>query len=163
MPEGRWKAFAAAALVLALDRFTKHLIEAHLSIFDTIKVIPGLFDIVHSQNRGAAFGMFDGPASGWRAQALPALTAAAVVLVSIALWRFRRLDKWLMWGLALILGGAAGNLFDRLAWGRVTDFLLFYIGPFQWPAFNVADSSIVIGSGLVALDALRSKPKPHVS
>ncbi len=163
MPEGRRKAFLAAAGVFALDRFTKHLIEAHVSFFDTIKVVPGFFDIVHSQNRGAAFGMFDGPVSGWRAQALPALTAAAVVLVSIALWRSRRLEKWLMWGLTLILGGAAGNLFDRLAWGRVTDFLLFYIGQYQWPAFNVADSAIVIGSGLVAVDALRTKPKPHVS
>ena len=62
-----------------------------------------------------------------------------------------------LWGLALILGGAAGNVFDRLVWGQVTDFLEFYAGPYHWPTFNVADSAIVTGSGLFLLDTLRTK------
>ena len=163
MPDARWKQFGAAGAILALDRTTKWIVETRVSFFDTHKVIPGLFEIVHSQNRGAAFGMFDGSQAGWSGWALLVLTAAAVVAVSIILARNRGLEKWLKWGLTLILGGAAGNLFDRLAFGRVTDFLLVYIGQYQWPAFNVADSALVIGSGLVALDALRSTRRPRVS
>jgi signal peptidase II len=163
VPDPRGRAFAAAGAVVALDRITKHLVESRVSFFDSVHVIPGCFDIVHSTNRGAAFGLFNDAASGWRAGVLPLLSALAVITISVVLWKGRRLEKWLMLGLALILGGAAGNLFDRLAWGRVTDFLLFYIGQYQWPAFNVADSAIVIGSGLIALDALNPKRKPDVS
>jgi signal peptidase II len=148
--------------VFLLDRLTKYLVETRVSFFGTHRVIPGFFEIVHSQNRGAAFGLFGGVGGGWRSQALVLLTAAAVAAVTLVLWRSARLEKRLAWGLALILGGAAGNLFDRLAWGRVTDFLLFYLGPYQWPAFNVADSAIVIGSGLVAWDALHARRKAHV-
>jgi signal peptidase II len=75
------------------------------------------------------------------------------------LWRPDRLDRVSRWGFALILGGAAGNVVDRILWGRVTDFLLFYIRDYQWPAFNVADSAIVVGSSLLALALLRPKPQ----
>ena len=81
----------------------------------------------------------------------------AVALVSVMLWNAQRLGGFSRWGLALILGGAAGNVFDRVVWGRVTDFLLFYIGKYQWPAFNVADSAIVVGSGLLLIDLLRPR------
>jgi signal peptidase II len=77
--------------------------------------------------------------------------------LSALLWSPRRLDRRSLWGFSLILGGAAGNVFDRIAWGRVTDFLLVYIGRYQWPTFNVADSAIVIGCGLLLLDLLRPK------
>jgi len=87
-----------------------------------------------------------------------------VVAIGIILWNARRMDGRAVAGLALILGGAAGNEIDRVAAGRVTDFLLFYAGPYQWPAFNVADSSIVIGCGLLLLDMLRAKRRaPNVS
>jgi len=75
------------------------------------------------------------------------------------LWRPDRLDRMSRWGFALILGGAAGNVVDRILWGRVTDFLLFYFRDYQYPAFNVADSAIVVGSGLLALALLRPKPQ----
>jgi signal peptidase II len=71
------------------------------------------------------------------------------------LWRAKRLDALLCWAFGLILAGAVGNLFDRVVSGRVTDFLLFYIGRHQWPAFNVADSAIVIGCGLLIVDQWR--------
>ena len=86
-----------------------------------------------------------------------AASLAAVVLVAAMLWSAQRLDRYSLWGFALILGGAAGNVFDRIVWGRVTDFLDFYIGDYHWPTFNVADSAIVIGSGLLLLDLLRPK------
>ena len=163
MVDRRWKAYGVAAAVFTLDRLTKRIVENRFSFFDSYKVIPGFFEIVHTENRGVAFGMLSGAAPGWPSVLLSVLTAAAVVAVSAVLWKARRLDQRALWGLALILGGAAGNVADRLAWGRVTDFLLFYIGQYQWPTFNLADSAIVIGSGLVALDALRPNRQTNVS
>ena len=83
--------------------------------------------------------------------------AAAVIWVSVMLWRAKRPDALLCWAFGLILAGAVGNLFDRVVSGRVTDFLLFYIGQHQWPSFNVADSAIVIGCGLLIVDQWRGK------
>jgi signal peptidase II len=155
----RLRAFGAGALVFALDRLTKRLVEARLTFLDTCRVIPGFFDIVRSENRGVAFGLFNDSTFAWRTTLLVLLSLAAVIGVSIVLWRPDRLDKLSRWGFALILGGAAGNVVDRILWGRVTDFLLFYIREYQWPAFNVADSAIVMGSGLLALSLLRPKPQ----
>jgi signal peptidase II len=157
MADLRTKACGAAALVFALDRLTKWIIETRLSFFDTYKVIPGFFDIVRSQNQGVAFGIFNDSVSEWRTTLLVVASMAAVVAVSVMLWNARRMDRWSIWGFALILGGAAGNVFDRIVWGRVTDFLLLYAGNFQWPTFNLADSAIVAGSGLLLIDLLRSK------
>jgi signal peptidase II len=155
----RVRAFGAGAAVLALDRLTKWFIETRMSFLDTYRVIPGFFDIVRSENRGVAFGLFNDSTSEWRTTVLVLLATAAVIGVSIVLWRPDRLDHISRWGFALILGGAAGNVVDRILWGRVTDFLLFYIRDYQWPAFNVADSAIVVGSGLLALALLRPKPQ----
>ena len=153
----RVKAYSLAALIFALDRLTKWLVETHVSAMDTVQVIPGLFDIVNSQNRGVAFGMFNDSTSQWRTTALIVLSAAAVLFISGMLWRPEKLDRWSFWGLTLVLGGAAGNVFDRLVWGRVTDFLDFYVRDHHWHTFNIADSAIVVGSGLLILDMLRPK------
>src|SRR5215475_1131648 len=118
----RVKAYATAAAVLLLDRLTKWLIETRVGPFDTYKVIPGFFDIVHSQNRGVAFGLFNDATSEWRTTLLSVFSLAAVVAVGIMLWHPERLDRRSMWGFVLVLGGAAGNVFDRLVFGRVTDF-----------------------------------------
>lgn len=157
MDDGRVKAFTAAAAVFALDRLTKYVVERSVSLADSYGIIPGFFAIVRSQNRGVAFGIFNDSTSEWRTWFLIALSIAAVIGVIVALCRIRHLDRTATWAFALILGGAAGNLFDRIAWGQVTDFLLFYIGQYQWPAFNVADSAIVIGCGLLLIDQLRPK------
>jgi signal peptidase II len=157
MADVRLKAYSAAAAVFALDWLTKRIIESRVSFVDTYRVIPGFFDIVHSQNRGVAFGILNDNTSEWRTTVLVVLSLVAVALVSVMLWNPRRLERFSWWGLILILGGAAGNVFDRIVWGRVTDFLLFYIGEYQWPAFNVADSAIVIGSGLLLVDMFRPK------
>jgi signal peptidase II len=157
MADLRAKAYGLAALVLAADRLTKWIVETRVSAMDTIRVIPGFFDIVHSQNRGVAFGMFNDSTNEWRTTALIVLSCAAVVFISVMLWRPEKLDRWSRLGLSLILGGAAGNVFDRILWGRVTDFLEFYVGEYHWPTFNLADSAIVIGSGLLILEMLRPK------
>jgi signal peptidase II len=153
----RLKAYAIALAVVALDRVTKWIIETYVSAMDTYHVIPGFFDIVHSENRGVAFGIFNDSTSEWRTTLLIVLSLAAVVFVSSMLWRPDRLDRFSLWGLTLILGGAAGNVFDRIMWGRVTDFLDFYIGTYHWHTFNIADSAIVVGSALLLLDLLRPK------
>jgi signal peptidase II len=157
MADLRVKAYGLAAAIFALDRATKWIIEQRVSFFDTYKVIPGFFDIVRSTNRGVAFGIFNDSTSEWRTKLLVLASMAAVVLVTVMLWNARRLDRWSIWGFSLILGGAAGNVFDRMVWGRVTDFLLLYVGEYQWPTFNVADSAIMVGSCLLLVDLLRSK------
>ena len=157
MVDARVKAYGTAALIFALDWATKRMIEARVSFFDTFKVIPGFFDIVRSENRGVAFGIFNGQGPEWRTTLLVVASLVAVVVISVILWGAKRLDRYSLWGFALILGGAAGNVSDRMLHGRVTDFLLLYAGDYQWPAFNVADSAIVIGSGLLILDMLRNR------
>src|SRR5947199_6834642 len=109
MVDIRLKAYIAAAAVFALDRLTKWIIETRVSAMDTYRVIPGFFDIVRSENRGVAFGIFNDSTSEWRTTLLIVLSLAAVVFVSAMLWRPERLDRSSFWGLALILGGAAGN------------------------------------------------------
>jgi signal peptidase II len=153
----RLKAYGTGIAVLVLDRMSKWVIETHMSFVDPVKVIPGFFDIVRSENSGVAFGLFSDSTSEWRTLALVLVSLAAVIGVSILLWRPERLDRLSRWGFALILGGAAGNVVDRILYGRVTDFLLLYVRDYQWPAFNVADSAIVIGSVLLALGLIRPK------
>ena len=159
----RLKAYGAAAAVFALDRLAKWMVETRVSFADTYTVIPGFFDIVRAQNRGVAFGLFNESTFQWRTTLLVLVSVAAVVVVSAVIWKARRLDPLSLWGFALVLGGAGGNLFDRILSGRVTDFLDFYIRDYHWPAFNVADSALVVGCGLLLLDMLRpQRQAPNV-
>jgi len=153
----RMKAYGAAAAVFALDRLTKWLIESRVSDTDVHRVIPGVFEIIRSENRGVAFGIFNDSTFEWRTALLVLVSAIAVVAVSIILWNPQRLDRASLWALTLVLGGAAGNVFDRLLYGRVTDFLQVYLGSYPWPTFNVADSAIVIGS--IVLLVAQMKPR----
>ena len=157
MSDFRLKFYGLSAGVFALDRLTKWVIESRVSNVDILPVVPGFFDIIHAQNRGVAFSMFSDAPSEWRSLLLVAISLLAVVIVARILWGADRLDRLSALGFALILGGAAGNVFDRLAWGQVTDFLDFYVGQYHWPTFNVADSAIVIGSGLLLVELLRPK------
>src|SRR5437763_6197988 len=120
MADLRLKAFGTAAAVFVLDRLTKWIIESRLSFFDTHKVIPGFFDIVRSENRGVAFGIFNDSTSEWRSILLVALSLAAVAGVGFALRKAHQMDGVSLWAFSLILGGAAGNVFDRMLHGRVT-------------------------------------------
>jgi signal peptidase II len=163
MPEPRAHrrpAYAIALAIFAFDRLTKWLIETQVSLTETYRVIPGFFSIVHAKNPGAAFGIFADSSTEVRTFFLVLVSLAALVYVAVTLWRSPSLDRRTMWGLALIMGGAMGNIFDRIVFGTVTDFLLLYIGQYEWPAFNVADSAITIGAGLVALELLTARKEP---
>jgi signal peptidase II len=116
MVDLRVKAYGTAAAILALDRLTKWWIERHVTFLDDWRIIPGFFDIIHSQNRGVAFGLFNDSTSQWRTTLLIVGAAVAVVVVSALLWKPERLDTASRWGFALILGGAAGNVLDRILW-----------------------------------------------
>src|ERR1035437_10001463 len=113
MIDARLKAYGTAALVLALDRLSKWIVESNVSSMDTVAVIPGLFNIVRSENRGMAFGIMNDSTSDWPTTLLIVLSAAAVVFVAAMLWNGQRLDRYSFWGLPLIMGRAAGNGFDR--------------------------------------------------
>ena len=146
--------FLIALLVVFFDRLTKWLVAKDISLHDSIQIIPGFFRITHVENRGAAFGLFADSPGEWKVGMLVAFSVVALVVVSTLLWRNSHTMTTTGIGLSLILGGAIGNLWDRLLNGRVVDFLLFYIGQYQWPAFNVADSAIVVGAGLLVFEIL---------
>ena len=150
-----------AAAVLLLDRLTKLIVERRVPLHESISIIPGFFKLTHIENRGAAFGLFADSPSEWKIAILVLFSVIALVVVSFLLWKNSHVMSTTSIGLALILGGAIGNLWDRLAAGHVTDFLLFYIGQYEWPAFNVADSSIVIGAALLVMEILFSKSPAH--
>ena len=149
--------FLIAVLVIALDRVTKLMIARRLSLHDSIPVIPGFFRIIHTENRGAAFGLFADSPSEWKVVLLIVFSVVALLIVSALLWKNSHRLSSTGIGLSLILGGAIGNLWDRVVSGRVVDFLFFYIGQYQWPAFNMADSAIVVGAGLLVFEILFTK------
>lgn len=157
-------AFTIAALVFALDRATKLWIESTVSVWDSYHVIPGFFDIVHAKNKGAAFGIFSEAEHPLRTAMLIGVSLVVLVFVSyVLLWPGRGgfpASRVTTIGLALVLGGALGNIYDRAVHGEVTDFLEFYSGAWRFAAFNVADSAISVGAGLLILDMWRTrKPK----
>jgi signal peptidase II len=157
----RWTHILIALGVFVLDQLTKAAIAASIPLQDFYTVIPGFFRLTHVQNTGAAFGIFAESASQLKTGALIGLSAVSLVVVVMLLWRQNLVSKRTGIGLALILGGASGNLFDRMLHGSVVDFLMFYYQSYQWPSFNVADSAIVIGAGLLVLDMFRTKPVPR--
>jgi len=153
-----WMHAVIIAGAILLDRVTKILIERMLPTNDTITVIPGFFQITHVHNRGAAFGLFSDSTSEWRSVLLIGFSTLALAVIAYLLWKSDHTLQTTAIGLSLILGGAIGNLWDRIARGQVTDFLHFYIGNHVWPDFNVADSCIVVGAVLLMFEILFAKP-----
>jgi len=147
-----WRYLWIAAVVLIVDQLTKIAVADYLLAHGEAELTSFLsFALVH--NTGAAFGILSN-AGGWQNILFIGIASSACLVI---LWLFRRLDPQsviLVWGLMLILGGAAGNLVDRLVHGYVIDFIDIYYHAWHWPAFNVADSAITVGAVLLALDAL---------
>jgi signal peptidase II len=152
--------FLIAAVVVVLDRFTKGLIKTHFSAYDSVTVIPGLFNIVHTENPGIAFGMLANASGPWRDILLIGFSAIVLIAISAMLLRpSTQRDSLLRTAFAFILGGAFGNLYDRIVNGTVTDFVEVHAGQHYFPAFNVADSAITVGACLLLLDMWWAKER----
>jgi signal peptidase II len=143
-------------LIFLLDRLSKSWILARFGLNESLTVIDGFFNITYVQNTGVAFGIFSSLSSPSKSMLLSAFTAAAAAMVIVYSVRSPAGNRLLQLALALILSGALGNLYDRINYGYVIDFLEFYAGEYHWPAFNVADSAISTGVGLLILEILRN-------
>ena len=155
-PDSRGFYLSIAFATLLLDQLTKWLVTRQLELGEIHRVLPGLFNFIHLQNRGAAFGLFADSDSATVQALLIAFSVAALILVLFLLWRGVT-SAWAGWGLGLILGGALGNLIDRLRAGSVVDFLDFHLGRYHWPAFNLADSAVVLGAIALMIEVLRHR------
>lgn len=158
--------FAVLIVAIVADQFTKALVVDSLHLYESREIIPGFFNLVYVTNSGAAFSMLADMNSPWRHYFFLCIGSAALVGLTVVYWKLRNENRLYSWSLALIAGGAAGNLIDRVRFGSVIDFLDFYMGKYHWPAFNVADSAICVGAGLfliinifdTRIQELRKKP-----
>jgi signal peptidase II len=157
---GKWtRALAVAGIVVALDQLTKTVVAARMTLHDSIPVIEGCFALTYVRNTGAAFGIFAGRLLAFR---VPFFLGVSVFAVALLVWFLRGVPaerRWVVTACGAVVGGAIGNMIDRLALGEVIDFLDLYVGAYHWPAFNVADMAITLGVVGLCLDALR-QPEP---
>lgn len=144
--------YALALLVVLLDQLTKYWVSASFD-YAEVRMVSGFFNLVLTHNRGAAFS-FLADASGWQRGFFIAIALVAIVVISLLLARHAG-EKLFCFALALILGGATGNVLDRIVLGHVVDFLDFHLAGWHWPAFNLADSAITVGAVLLVADSLR--------
>ena len=144
--------YALAALVAVLDQLTKYWVSAGFG-YGEARAITGFFNLVLTHNSGAAFS-FLASAAGWQRGFFIGIALIAIVVISVLLARHSG-EKLFCLSLALILGGAVGNVIDRIAFGYVVDFLDFHLAGWHWPAFNLADSAITVGAVLLLVDSFR--------
>jgi signal peptidase II len=164
----RARAILIIAAVILLDRISKAYIRVRVPEWETIPVIRGFFNIDHTENTGAAFGMFSQSASQWRPLLLIGISVVVMAIIAPMLWRAAKpgvngsasaVTTLMQTGLAFVFAGAAGNLWDRLFRGSVTDFLQFFFGSYEFPSFNAADSSIFVGTCLLLMDMWMTRKK----
>jgi signal peptidase II len=149
---GKYLGVAIVALgIVLLDQVTKLWVAASMRLHQSIPVVDGLFDLTYVRNTGAAFSMFAGSAPGIRVPFFIIVSLVAVVVILSFVRHTPANQKVALAGCAFVLGGAVGNLIDRVAYGEVIDFLDVYWGDWHWPAFNVADSFITVGVVLLLL------------
>lgn len=153
------KCLNLSALVIVLDQLTKSFMVHWLELHQTVEVVP-FFNFTLAHNYGAAFS-FLASAGGWQRWFFVLLAVTISIVLTIWLKRLPAHAKLEATSLALILGGALGNVIDRLIYGYVIDFLDVYYGSYHWPAFNIADSAICIGAVLLILDSFRNKTEPQ--
>ena len=151
------KLAAIAGGVVVADQVTKALVLSRLPLYRTVEVLPGFFNLTHLRNPGGAFGFLAGGGGGLRVAFFLAGSLLAVALLGYFYRKLPPTHPWLGGGLCLILGGAVGNLIDRLRFKAVVDFLDVFVGDLHWPAFNVADSAITIGVVIFAYHILFNK------
>ena len=148
--------------IVAIDQWTKWLVETHITLHGSRELVPGVLYLSHVRNTGVAFGLFANHGVATYSWVLSILSLAALLLVGWFFWRTPTHSRLLLVALAMVLGGALGNLLDRATTGAVTDFVGVYLGSYRWPDFNVADSAISVGIALMLLDSFRLRPEPAV-
>ncbi len=147
--------FLVSAAVIVLDQITKKIVEAMLPLHSSREIVPGLASLTHVRNRGAAFGFLSNADLPYQSTLFSILSLLALAAIAVYAFRLPATQKWTQTALAFIMGGAVGNLIDRVAYGHVIDFVDVYFRNHHWPAFNVADSCISIGVVMLVLELLR--------
>jgi signal peptidase II len=155
--KGRLPYLILVAAVVIFDRWTKALIQNRFDLNESASVIDGFFNITYVRNTGVAFGIFSSISAPAKSLLLSIFTALAAIVVVTYSVRSPAGNRLLQIALSLILGGALGNLYDRIAFGYVVDFLEFYVGAYHWPSFNIADSAITVGVVLLAFEIIRNE------
>ena len=147
-----------ALIILLLDQASKWLAINHLEPYQILSIIPGFFNFVLVKNRGMAFGIFSQSISGFYYYFLLSTTIGAIGVILFFFFYWTKTNqKWLTGGLAFIIGGAIGNLIDRVRFGYVIDFLDFFLKDYHWPAFNVADSAVTVGTFWLLINIIKGK------
>jgi len=149
-----------ALAVFLLDRLTKFLVVDYVCFGDAVPVIPGFFDITYVRNTGAAFSLMAHAHDSLRVPFLLVTSLCAVGVLFYFIKVTKPEHRLILFSLALILGGAAGNLADRALYGSVVDFISWHIGGYYWPAFNIADSGITVGVSILGIEMLLNKRAP---
>lgn len=147
------------AVIVAFDQLTKFIVDRSMPLHHSIPIIEGFFSLTYVRNTGAAFGIFAGSAELFRRPFLILVSVVAIGFIVVMLKRLRDSEKWLVTALAFILGGAIGNLIDRVLYGEVIDFLDCFWGSYHWPAFNVADSFITVGVTITLFILIKAKDR----
>ena len=151
------KFFLIVAVTVLLDQISKAVVLKFIPLYENLEVIPGFFSITHIRNTGVAFGLLAGQATGVRTVFFLGMSGLALGVVLYLHAKMAKGKPWVAAAFSLIFGGAVGNLVDRVRFGEVVDFLDFYVGTIHWPAFNVADSAITIGVGILCISMLQKK------
>lgn len=149
-----WVLLVTCLVILLLDQWTKYEVQQRLHLRQTVEVIPGFFHLTHIRNTGGAFGIFGGEKGGIGSLFFVVVSLIAIGSILFFFLKVKEDEKTLSLTLSLVLSGAIGNLIDRLMYGEVVDFLDFHLFSYHWPAFNIADSAITLGIGLMALELL---------
>lgn len=154
----RWRLFGLIVVVgLVVDQFTKILVDRSMTLYQSIPVLDGLFNLTYLRNKGAAFSFLS--TASWRIPFFIGVTLVAAVVILVTVRKLREEQRLAQSALAMIFSGAVGNLIDRVRLGEVIDFLDVYWKGYHWPAFNVADSLICVGVTLMALEMFREERK----
>jgi signal peptidase II len=154
--------FLLMAGIVVLDQLTKWLVVRAMDLHEYRSILDGLLSLSHVQNRGAAFGILSDADLPYQAVLFSSLSFVALLAIAVYAYRLPAESRWPQTALALVLGGAVGNLVDRVRLGYVVDFIHVYWRQHQWPDFNVADSAITVGVTLLILDILRTPPPARV-
>jgi len=149
-----WVLIICFVSILILDQYTKHEAQQKIPLYHTIKVIDGFFNLTHLRNTGGAFGVLAGKKEGIASLFFISVSLVAVGVILYLFYKAKEHERTLSLSLSLVLSGAIGNLIDRIRYGEVVDFLDFHLFSYHWPAFNIADSAITIGIGLMAFELL---------